>query len=324
MSKPRFIATLALSVLGAGVAFAAAGSMKGVQVQPDGKLAVAELPVPQPAAGEVLIKVRAAGVNPVDWKIANGRVGKVAGIDVAGVVDALGEGVTAVKVGDEVLGSARGSGGYAEYAILPVASLAKKPKKLSFEQAAGIPIAAETAYRALHQVAGIKKGQTVLIHGAAGGVGSAAVQIAKAAGARVIGTASANNKEFLKQLGVDEFIDYKSQKFEDVVKNADIVLNTANRETNERSVAVVREGGTLVSIIGPPPPEACAAAKIKCGMPDRSGPTVAEMLTKVGELVDAGKLVVHVDGVYSMADANQAWDKSREGHTRGKLIVRVQ
>ena len=123
---------------------------------------------------------------------------------------------------------------------------------MTFEQAAGVPIAAETAYRALHEAGKIARGQTVLIHGAAGGVGSAAVQIAKAAGARVIGTASPNNHEFLRSLGVDQVIDYKSQKFEDVVKNVDLVLNTADADTNARSIAVVREGGMLVSIVGPP------------------------------------------------------------------------
>ena len=159
----------------------------------------------------------------------------------------------------------------------PVSSLARKPKSLTFEQAAGVPIAGETAYRALHEAGKIKAGQTVLIHGAAGGVGSAAVQIAKAAGARVIGTASPNNHEFLKSLGVDQVIDYRSQKFEDVVKNVDLVLNTANAETNARSIGVVRQGGTLVSIVGPPDAAACAAAKIRCARPDRdTGATNAD------------------------------------------------
>ena len=140
---------------------------------------------------------------------------------------------------------------------------------MTFEQAAGVPIAAETAYRALHEAGKIARGQTVLIHGAAGGVGSAAVQIAKAAGARVIGTASPNNHEFLRSLGVDQVIDYRSQKFEDVVKNVDLVLNTVDADTNARSIGVVREGGVLVSIVGPPNAAACAAAKIRVPRPDR-------------------------------------------------------
>ena len=312
--------TLVLSA----AAWAAPDTMQGVQVGEGGTLAVRELPVPKPGAGEVLIKVRAAGVNPVDWKAAGTRTGQVPGTDVSGVIDTLGDGVSGWKVGEQVLGFARQSGSYAEYAVIPVSSLARKPKALSFEEAAGVPIAAETAYRALHEAGGIKSGQTVLIHGAAGGVGSAAVQIAKAAGARVIGTASANNLEFLKSIGADQVIDYTAHKFEDVGKNVDLVLNTANAETTARSIAIVREGGVLVTIVGTTDAAACAAAKIRCTRPDRTtGASNAEMLARIGELADAGKFRVHVDGVYPMADAAKAWEKSREGHTRGKLIIQV-
>ena len=321
--SPRLALVLGLSVVSLS-AWAAPEKMQAVEIGDGGRLSVQTRPVPKPGAGEVLIKVRAAGVNPVDWKSAGRRVGLVAGADVAGTIDTLGEGVTGLKVGDAVLGVARQSGGYAEYAVLPVNLLAKKPKTLSYEQAAGIPIAAETAYRALHETAKIEKGQTVLIHGAAGGVGSAAVQIAKAAGAKVIGTASANNHDFLKSLGVDQIIDYRSQKFEDVVKNADIVLNTANAETNARSIGVVKKGGWLVSIVGPPDAAACAAAGIHCGMPDRAtGVPSSDLLAKVSELADAGKLSVFVEETFSMADAEKAWAKSREGHTRGKLVIKV-
>jgi len=228
------------------------------------------------------------------------------------------------KVGDPVLGFARGSGSYAEYAVIPVNVMAKKPKSLSYEEAAGVPIAGETAWRSLHEASKVQKGHTVLIHGAAGGVGSAAVQVAKAAGAKVIGTASANNHDFLKSLGVDQVIDYRSQKFEDVVKNADIVLNTANMETNSRSIGVVKKGGSLVSIVGPPDAAACAAAGIICGMPDRAtGGSSADMMARVGELADAGKFKVFVEQKFSMEEAQQAWEKSRAGHTRGKLIIVV-
>ena len=248
----------------------------------------------------------------------------VPGTDVAGTIDSLGEGVTGWKVGDQVLGFARQSGSYAEYAVIPVSSLARKPKSMTFEQAAGVPIAAETAYRALHESGKIARGQTVLIHGAAGGVGSAAVQIAKAAGARVIGTASPNNHEFLRSLGVDQVIDYKSQRFEDVVKNVDLVLNTVDADTNARSIGVVRQGGTLVSIVGPPDADACAAAKIRCARPDReTGASNADMLARVGELADAGSFKVNVDATYSAGGCGKAWAKSREGHTRGKLIIQV-
>lgn len=315
---------LVLSIATVGPAWAAPEKMRAVEIRQSGALTVETRPVPKPGAGEVLIRVRAAGVNPVDWKIAERRVGLVAGTDVSGTIDTLGEGVTGWKVGDAVLGFARQSGSYAEYAVIPVNSLGRKPKSLTFEEAAGIPIAAETAYRSLHETAKIARGQTVLIHGAAGGVGSAAVQIAKAAGAHVIGTASTDNHDFLRSLGADQVIDYRRQKFEDVVKNVDIVLNTANAETNARSIQVVRPGGVLVSIVGPPDAAACAAAKIRCGRPDReTGASVADMLARVAELADAGKLKVPVEQTFSMEDAAKAWEKSRAGHTRGKLIIKV-
>jgi NADPH:quinone reductase-like Zn-dependent oxidoreductase len=320
---PRLVsglATIALSV----VAQAAPDKMQAVEVGEGGKLSVQTRPVPQPGAGEVLVRVRAAGVNPVDWKSAPRRLGMVPGADVAGTIDSVGEGVTGWKAGDQVLGVARQSGSYAEYAVIPVSVLAKKPQSMTFEQAAGVPIAGDTAYRALHEAGKIARGQTVLIHGAAGGVGSLAVQIAKAAGARVIGTASPNNHEFLRSLGVDQVIDYRSQRFEDVVRNVDLVLNTVDADTNARSIRVVREGGVLVSIVGPPNAEACAAAKIRCAMTDRAtGASTADLLARVGELADAGKLKIFVEESYSMADASKAWQKNRTGHTRGKLIIKV-
>jgi NADPH:quinone reductase-like Zn-dependent oxidoreductase len=317
---PGFALALVFSL----AAQAAPEKMQAAEVGAGGVLSVQTRPVPWPGAGEVLIKVRAAGVNPVDWKSALRRLGMVPGTDVSGTIDTLGEGVTGWKVGDQVLGFARQSGSYAEYALISVNSLARKPKSMTFEQAAGVPIAAETAYRALHETGNIERGQTVLIHGAAGGVGSSAVQIAKAAGARVIGTASSNNHDFLRSLGVDQVIDYKSQKFEDVVKNVDLVLNTADADTTARSIGVVRVGGTLVSIVGPPNPEACAAAKIRCARPNReTGASNADMLARVVELADAGKFKVFVEETYPLAEAAKAWQKSREGHTRGKLIIVV-
>ncbi len=303
---------------------AAPEKMQAVEIGEGGRLSVQTRPVPKPGPGEVLIRVRAAGVNPVDWKSAGRRVGLVAGTDVSGTIDALGEGVTGWRAGEAVLGFARQSGSYAEYAVVNVNSLARKPASLTFEEAAGIPIAFETAYRALHETAKIANGQTVLIHGAAGGVGSAAVQIARAAGARVIGTASANHHEFLRSIGVDQAIDYRTQKFEDFVKQADVVLNTANSALNTRSMPVIRRGGILVSIVGPPETAACETAGIRCGSPNRAtGASNAELLSRVGELVEAGKLAVFVEEIFSMADAEKAWERSRAGHTRGKLIIRV-
>ena len=315
---------LILGTAFANPALAAPEKMQAVEVAPDGSLSVQTRPVPQAGAGEVLIRVRAAGVNPVDWKVAQRRIGLVPGVDVAGTIDTLGEGVTGFAVGDAVLGFARQSGSYAEFAVVAANSLAKKSRALSFEQAAGVPIAGETAYRSLHESVKIQRGQTILIQGAAGGVGSAAVQIAKAAGARVIGTASPNNHEFLKSIGADQVIDYRTQRFEDVVKDVDLVLNTVDAETATRSIAVVRQGGTVVSIAGAADPSACAAAKVNCTRPNReTGASNAEMLARVMELADAGKFKVNVEESFSMADAGKAWAKSRTGHTRGKLVIKV-
>jgi NADPH:quinone reductase-like Zn-dependent oxidoreductase len=319
-----FLPAASLALILGNAAMAAPEKMQAVEVAEDGSLSVQTRPVPRPGAGEVLIRVRAAGVNPVDWKAAARRIGMIPGVDVAGTIDSLGEGVSGFAVGDAVLGFARNTGSYAEFAVVPVASLAKKSKALSFEEAAGVPIAGETAYRSLHEAAKIRKGQTILIQGAAGGVGSAAVQIAKAAGLRVIGTASASNHDFLKALGVDLVIDYKSQRFEDLVKNVDVVLNTVDSDTATRSTRVLREGGTLVSIAGAPDATACAMARVVCTRPNReSGASNADMLARVMELADAGKFKVNVDEGFAMADAGKAWAKSRGGHTRGKLVIRV-
>jgi NADPH:quinone reductase-like Zn-dependent oxidoreductase len=312
-----------ISVLSLG-AQAAPDKMQAVEVGMNGRLSVQTRPVPRPGAGEVLIRVHAAGVNPVDWKSAPRRAGMVPGTDVSGTIDTLGVGVIGWTVGEPVLGFARNSGGYAEYAVVPVNSIAKKPKSMSFEEAAGVPIAGETAYRALHEIAKLQPGQTVLIHGAAGGVGSAAVQIAKAAGARVIGTASPHNHDYLRSLGADQVIDYRAVRFEEVVRDVDVVLNTADAETSNRSVEVVREGGVLVSIVAPANPAICAAARIRCARPDRdTGASNADMLARVVELANAGKFKVSVEQTFSMADAATAWELSRAGHTRGKLVIAV-
>jgi NADPH:quinone reductase-like Zn-dependent oxidoreductase len=187
-----------------------------------------------------------------------------------------------------------------------------------------VPIGGETAWRSLNEAVKLQNGQTILIQGAAGGVGSAAVQIAKAAGARVIGTASPNNHEFLKALGADQLIDYRSQRFEDVVRNVDVVLNTVDSETATRSIKVLREGGTLVSIAGSPDAAACAAAKVSCTRPSRdTGASNADVLARLMELADKGQFRVNVEEAFAMADAGKAWAKSREGHTRGKLVIRV-
>jgi NADPH:quinone reductase-like Zn-dependent oxidoreductase len=267
----------------------------------------------------VRIKVRAASVNPIDWKLASSGTRQVPGQDVAGVIDAMGDRSGQWKPGDAVIGIAT-SGSYAEYALASVNSIATKPARMSFEEAAGIPLAAETAWQALVDSAKVKPGQRVLVHGGAGGVGSAAVQIAKAKGAYVIATASARNQQYLRSIGADETMDYRAVRFEDKVKDVDIVLNTVDDETGRRSVAIVKPGGVLVSIVEVVPAASCKAARIRC--PRISGAEGME-LAPIIELANAGQLHINIEEQVLLAEAATAWDHSRAGHVRGKIIITV-
>lgn len=327
----RALAALALAAL-LVTAAAAAGTMQALVLNTDGTLALRAVARPEPGAGEVRIRVRAAGVNPVDWKLAERLRGgsgppAIMGFDAAGIIDALGSGVTGWKVGDEVIAAVRPpAGSYAQYTIAHIDSIALKPKKASFEEAAGIPVAGETAWRSLVDVAHLSAGQRILIHGGAGGVGSAAVQIAHARGAHVIATGSANNVQFLRGLGADEVIDYHAVRFEQQVKDLDVVLNTADADTTRRSIGIVKPGGILVSIVGPPPAQACAAAKIRCAEPNtyrNGGASYAQILKEVVALADAGRFRMNVDEVLQLSQGAQAWQVNARGHTRGKLILEI-
>jgi NADPH:quinone reductase-like Zn-dependent oxidoreductase len=301
-------------------ASASAPSMRAAVVT-DGVIRIQNVPLPEPGAGQVRVKVRAASVNPVDWKRAAAAAAGsslIPGRDFSGVIDAVGASAGHWKVGDAVIGV--GNGAYAEYVVAPADAIAAKPAKMSFAEAAGMGVVAETAWRAMVTVGDVQRGQKVLIHGGAGGVGSSAVQIAKAKGAYVIATASARNHEFLKSLGADETIDYAKTRFEDTVKNVDLVLNTVDDNTGARSVGIIQRGGMLVSIIGPPPAEACVAAHIRCAI---TGPVNGQQLHFIVELADAGKFHIPVDKRMPLSDAAQAWEDSRAGHVRGKIILDV-
>jgi NADPH:quinone reductase-like Zn-dependent oxidoreductase len=204
--------------------------------------------------------------------------------------------------------------------VAPVSAVAPKPARLSFEEAAGIPVVGETAWRSMVTVADVHAGQRVLIHGGAGGVGSSAVQIAKARGAYVIATASPRHADLLRSLGADEVLDYNSVRFEDKVKDLDIVLNTVDADTGARSVGVLKPGGMLVSVVGQPPAGPCEAAKIRCAIP---GPVSGAMLGPLSELANSGKFRSVIDQRLPLADASKAWELSRAGHTGGKIILEV-
>lgn len=288
----------------------------------DGRLQIQSVPKPEPHAGQVRIKVRAASVNPVDWKQAaraapGTRV--IPGRDLSGVIDAVGEPAGPWKAGQAVMAIATG-GAYAEYALASITAVAVKPERLSFEEAAGVPVAGETAWRALVTIAAVQRGQRVLIHGGAGGVGSSAVQIAKARGAYIIATASPSHNELLRSLGADEILDYHSVRFEERLKDIDVVLNTVDADTGARSIAVLRPGGILISVAGSAPTAQCEAAKIRCSV---TGFVTGEMLGPLGELAEQGKFRVHIDRRFPLAEAAQALELNRQGHTGGKIILDV-
>jgi NADPH:quinone reductase-like Zn-dependent oxidoreductase len=317
----RAIALSLASIVLSSTAFGA-DTMKAVVVGEGGSLNMESMPKPEPRAGEIRVRVRAVSVNPVDWKLglrASPADRMIPGRDLAGVVDALGADTQGFKVGDEVIAIAPG-GSYAEYAVMPAKIAAPKPTKMTFEEASGIPVVGETAWRAIVTVADVRKGQRVLVHGGAGGVGSSAVQIAKARGAHVIATASPRNHDFLRKLGADEVIDYNTVRFEDEVKDADVVVNTVDADTGSRSIKVVKPGGIVVSVVGPLPAEACAAAKIRC---EQTGRVTGELLRHVVDLANEGKFAISIEQKLTLADAGKAWEANRTGHTRGKIVLTV-
>ena len=290
-----------------------------------------DAPRPHPDAGEVLVRVHAAGINPVDWKIREGHLKEmlhhtfplVLGWDLSGVVESLGTGLTRLKVGDEVFSRpdiAR-DGAYAEFIVVKESELALKPKSLDHLHAAALPLAGLTGWQTLFEAGGLSAGQRVLIHAAAGGVGHLAVQLAKWKGAHVIGTATAKNHEFLRKLGVDQIIDYHTLRFEEVVQPVDLVLDTIGGDTQERSWKVLKPGGILVSIVSPPKAETASAHGVRQAFVFTQ-PNAAQ-LAEIAKLVDAEKLKVIVETILPLSDATRGQELSQRGHGKGKIVLRV-
>jgi NADPH:quinone reductase-like Zn-dependent oxidoreductase len=281
-----------------------------------GMLSFEDAPLPSPGEGEVLVRVHAASVNPADWKLR----AIIPGRDVSGVVEAVGPGVTRFAQGDAVFGNAVGA--YAQYAVANEAELARKPLTVDHIHAAAIPLAALTAWQALFEIAGLKEGRRLLIHGAAGGVGSFAVQLAKWKGARVAGTASSRNQLFLMSLGVDQPIDHFGQRFEDLVGPIDVVLDTVGGDAQRRSWNVLRKGGMLVSTVALPSAEEArrheATAAIFTSRPDGG------QLAQIGELIDFGYVRPVVETVLPLSHAKRAHQISEAGHARGKIVLSVE
>jgi NADPH:quinone reductase-like Zn-dependent oxidoreductase len=290
-----------------------------------------DAPCPHPGEGEVLVKVHAAGINPVDWKVREGHLKEmlhhsfplILGWDVSGVVESLGANLERLKVGDEVYSRPDISrdGAYAEFIVIKESEVALKPKSIDHIHAAALPLAGLTAWQTLFDAGALSPGQRVLIHAAAGGVGSLAVQLAKWKGAVVIGTASARNHDFLRNLGIDQVVDYEREKFEDVVQPVDVVLDTMGGEIQERSWKVLKRGGILISIVSPPSVEAAAAHGVRQAFVFIK--PSADQLTSIAALVDAEKLKAIVETTLPLSDATRGQELSERGHTRGKIVLRV-
>ncbi|WP_207486005.1 NADP-dependent oxidoreductase [Arenibaculum pallidiluteum] len=297
----------------------------------DAAPAFEEVPVPETGADEVLVRVRAASLNPLDVKLLRGAMREffplgfpyTMGTDLAGTVEHPGPLGSRWRRGDPVvarLDPTRG-GALAEFVAVPAADLAAVPSAMPLDEAAGIPTAAGTAWQALFEIARLRRGQTVLVHAGAGGVGSFAIQFARAAGARVIATASGEGIEIARRLGADRVIDYRSERFAERVSDTDVVLDTAGGETQQLSFGVLRSGGILVATTMPPDEALARAHKVKAAFVfHRSdGPR----LQQVVQAIDRGDLKVLVDRKMTLQEANAGLRHQESGRARGKIIVSV-
>jgi NADPH:quinone reductase-like Zn-dependent oxidoreductase len=293
---------------------------------------ITQAPRPEPGRGQVLVRVKASGVNPLDWMVAEGaarswldhRLPLTLGWELAGTVEKLGADVVRFKPGDEVFGmiDLLGNGADAEFAVAEEKALAIKPRALDFPGAAATPIGALTAHQALFDAAELRAGQTVLIHAAAGGVGSMAVQLAKAHGARVIGTASGTEHiNLIRQLGCDEAIDYTAIRFEDHVRDLDVVLDPVSADSQRRSFGVLKKGGILVALTEEPRQDLARKSGVRATMigvrPDGA------RLADIGKIIDDGKLRPLVQAVLPLEQAKKALELSRNRHVAGKIVLTI-
>jgi NADPH:quinone reductase-like Zn-dependent oxidoreductase len=338
VSLQRFLPGLLVCLLlsaGGPVAAATAPAAMQAAVVHGGRILIVTVPRPTPRAGEILVRVHDASVNPADWKRANGKpedpdVGRpppasaaIPGLDAAGFVAEVGAGVTRFRRGQAVLLWSRRGGTYAQYVVVPAGDAAAMPAGLSFAQAAGIPHAGLAAWNLLVDVAHVHAGQSVLVLGGAGGVGSAAVQIARQRQARVIATASARNSSYLRALGAATVIDYQRQHFEEQLRDVDVVVNTVDADNAYRGLSVIRRGGVLASLTGLPDPVQCAARSAICSGRRPGGTPVSQVLEQLARWDAHGDFTINVDRTFDLRETLQAWSYSQAGHTRGKVIIHV-
>jgi NADPH:quinone reductase-like Zn-dependent oxidoreductase len=290
-------------------------------------LVLEEAQRPEPTPDQVLIRLKAAGVNPADWKYRSGAFKQfmplqfpwTPGLEGAGIVEAVGANVTNFKKGDAVYGILA-SGGYAEYALALASDIQPKPESITFEQAAALPVGVLTAWGAVIDTATVQAGQHVLVHGAAGGVGAYAVQLARWKRAHVTGIASAGNLALVRSLGVENVIDYNATRFETVVHDMDVVIDTVGGDLSERSFQVLRPGGIYVTVAGRLAADAGKAQNVRATHAGRATP---ENLKKISELIEAKQLHPITGEFFPLAQAQQAQALSQGGHGRGRIILQI-
>jgi NADPH2:quinone reductase len=313
--------------------------MKAIAINEFGgrdKLQLIDLPVPEVLEGEILVQVKAAGVNPVDWKIREGYLKDlfshqfpvILGWDAAGLVEGVGNGVTRFKSGDEIFAYCRKpivhGGAYGEYILLKEEHAALKPKNISFEEAASIPLAALTAYQSLFDAANLQPGETILIHAAAGGVGGFGVQLARGHGAVVWATASSRNKAYVQDLGASQVVDYTQENFGKAILSqypagVDVVLDCVGGEVLEKSAEIVKEGGHLISIVDDP----TGLARDDIHKEFVFVAPNSTQLTELARMVEQGRLKTYLSQVFpfGLEEARKAHELSESGHTRGKMVL---
>ena len=286
--------------------------------------------IPQPRDDEVLVRVAAASINPVDYKtregqfppVEEGDLPVILGRDLAGTIEAVGTRAHyMLSKGEPVfalIGPDRGA--QSEYVVVKALELVAAPKSIDLAHAAAVPLAGITAYQGLFDHGGLKDGQTVLIHGGAGGVGHMAIQLAKAKGATVITTASAEDLDFVRELGADTAIDYKNERFEDVARDVDVVFDLVGGETQDRSWAVLREGGILVSTLAAPEENKAAAHKVRAAPRYMAQPNTVQ-LGEIADLIDAGTVRVVLSETFPLEEVRSAYARLEQGHLRGKIVL---
>lgn len=311
--------------------------MQAVQINrygDSGVIQVNEIDKPVPKAGQVLVEVHAAAINPFDWKIRRGYMKEMIplqfpitiGADFSGVISEIGEGVTDFAVGDEVYGSAivlgGGSGAIAQYAAANTKSIAQKPGKLSHSEAAGLVLVGVSAVQALGEHIGLKPGEKILIHGGAGGIGSAAIQYAKHLEAYVATTVRGADKNFAIELGADEVIDYETEQFEEKLADYDAVFDTVGGDPYKRSFQIVKDGGVIVSMVEAPNEELVSGRGVK--VVSQQTHTDRESLRHLAELADSGIIKAHIDKEYSLHETAEAFEYAEKGHPRGKVVIHTK